>query len=131
MLHNTSEPRMTFPYQTAVKSFALASILVVGACNPVRETFTAVGAGPNPVAAPDFVQQSRPANLDYIPVGRAVPERPTKARTADEVKAAEAELEGIRARNEAARNTAVKAGSTPAPEPASTEPRRRQPPKTP
>jgi hypothetical protein len=122
-----SELLMTFPYQTAVKSFALALLLFVGACNPVRETFSAVGAGPNPTAAPDFVQQSRPANLDYIPVGRAVPERPTKARTAEEVKAAEAELEGTRARNETARNLAIKAGSTPAPEPASSEVRRRVP----
>lgn len=114
---------MTVLYQTAVKSFALALLLFAGGCvgdpNPVRDTFAAVGAGPPQARTPDFVQQSRPANLDYIPVGSGAVARPTAARTKDEVKAVEAELETLRARNEAARTAAVRAGSSSAPEPAS------------
>jgi hypothetical protein len=127
---------MTALYQTAVKSFALAMLVLAGGCmgdqNPVRDAFAGVGAGPPQAQTPEFVQQSRRANLDYIPVGSGAAARETAARTKDEVKAAEAELESLRARNEAARSAAIQAGSTPAPEPTSAEPaRKRPPPKTP
>jgi hypothetical protein len=66
---------------------------------------------------PDFVQRSRPADLQYMPIGAAVPERPTPARTADQIKAAEAELDALRARNEAAGAAAAEQGKTPPPQP--------------
>jgi hypothetical protein len=117
-------------YRTFVKSFAMATLAALAACsgdtNPVRDTLVAVGAGPKTAESPDFVARSRPATLEYLPVGAAAPARPTAARTADEVKAAEAELDAVRARNEAAAQTAVQAGDTPAPE-AATAPTRRKP----
>jgi hypothetical protein len=98
----------------------MAALIALAACagdsNPVRDAFVAVGAGPKTAEAPDFVARSRPATLEYQPVGSASPARPTPARTADEVKAAEAELEAVRARNLAAGQAAAQAGGTPAPE---------------
>ena len=68
---------MTALYQTAVKSFALAMLVLAGGCmgdqNPVRDAFAGVGAGPPQAQTPEFVQQSRRANLDYIPVGPRPP----------------------------------------------------------
>jgi hypothetical protein len=52
-----------------------------------------------------------------MPIGTAVDGRPTPARTPDEVKAAEAELDAVRSRNEAAGAAAAQLGGTPAPEP--------------
>lgn len=88
-----------------------------GSFNPVRDVATAVGAGPQSAATPDFVARSRPATLDYMPIGTPVPDRPTPARTAEEIKAAEAELDALRTRNEAAGAAAAEAGKTPPPEP--------------
>lgn len=88
-----------------------------GSFNPVRDVTAAVGAGPQMAPTPDFVAQSRPSNLEYMPIGTPVPGRPTPARTADEIKAAEAELDALRARNEAAGAEAAELGKTPPPEP--------------
>ncbi|MBA1157455.1 hypothetical protein [Microvirga mediterraneensis] len=100
---------------------AVAVTMLVAGCNggfnPVRDVASAVGAGPQTAASQDFVVQSRPANLEYMPIGTAVPARQTPARTADEIKAAEAELDAIRARNEAAGAAAAELGNTPPPEP--------------
>lgn len=85
--------------------------------NPVRDVASSLGAGPQVAPTPDFVARSRPADLDYMPIGTPVPERPTPARTADEIKAAEAELDALRARNEAAGAAAAEMGKTPPPEP--------------
>jgi len=87
--------------------------------NPVRDVATAVGAGPQTARTPDFVARSRPASLDYMPIGATVPERPTPARTQAEIKAAEEELDDIRTRNEAAGAAAADLGKTPPPEPIS------------
>jgi hypothetical protein len=104
-----------------------AAISALAACvtetNPVREAATAVGFGPKIEPAPDFVARSRPAKLDYIPVGTTAPNRPTPARSVDQVKAAEAELEAARAANEAAA-AAARQGSSPAPLPPPTTPKR-------
>jgi hypothetical protein len=93
----------------------LAGTWVLPGCttdgNPVRDTAAAVGLGPTIAPAPEFVERSRPAKLDYIPVGTAGSGRPTPARTTDEVKAAEAELEAIRASNEAAAQAAREVGA--------------------
>ena len=40
-----------------------------GSFNPVRDVATAVGAGPQLATSPDFVARSRPANLEYMPIG--------------------------------------------------------------
>lgn len=85
--------------------------------NPVRDVATSLGAGPQVAPTPDFVARSRPATLDYMPIGTPVPERPTPARTAAEIKAAEAELDALRTRNEAAGAAAAELGKTPPPEP--------------
>ncbi|WP_262030941.1 hypothetical protein [Microvirga sp. Mcv34] len=101
-------------------SAAAVTMLVAGcngSFNPVRDVAAAVGAGPQTAASQDFVVQSRPTNLEYMPIGAAVQGRPTPARTADEVKAAEAELDALRSRNEAAGAAAAELGKTPPPEP--------------
>jgi hypothetical protein len=85
--------------------------------NPVRDVATSLGAGPQLAPTPDFVARSRPANIDYMPIGTPAPERPTPARTAEEIKAAEAELDALRIRNEAAGAAAAELGKTPPPEP--------------
>jgi hypothetical protein len=105
------------------RASALALILFaaggVAGCNsnPVRDVATSLGAGPKATPTPDFVARSRPADLDYMPIGTPVPERPTPARTAEEIKAAEAELDALRTRNEAAGAAAAELGKTPPPEP--------------
>ena len=102
----------------------LAAVLVaanVSACaggsNPVRGIATAVGAGPQIAPTPDFVAQSRPQNLDFLPIGTAKEGRTTPARTPDEIKAAESELDALRSQNEAAGAVAAQLGGTPPPEP--------------
>lgn len=118
-------------YPTAVKSFSLAATLLVAACtggsNPVRDIAVSAGAGPRAVETPDFVEQSRPQRpLDYIPVGTSAPPRPSQARTAEEVKKEEAEMDSVRAANEAAARAALRRGeATPPAEPI---PARRLPP---
>jgi hypothetical protein len=116
-------------YPLVVKSLAVAILSGLAACagdtNPVRDTLAAVGAGPKSAEAPDFVARSRPARLDYLPIGAAPQARPTPARTPDEVKAAEGELEAVRARNENAARRAVQSGETPEPQPAGVPARRK------
>ncbi len=104
---------------SAAFALILFSAVGVSGCNsnPVRDVATSLGAGPQMAPTPDFVQRSRPADLQYMPIGAAVPERPTPARTADQIKAAEAELDALRARNEAAGAQAAELGKTPPPEP--------------
>ena len=104
-----------------VAAFALISFAAAGMAgcnsNPVRDVAASLGAGPQMAASPDFVARSRPADLDYMPISASVPERPTPARTAQEIKAAEAEMDALRARNEAAGVQAADLGKTPPPEP--------------
>jgi hypothetical protein len=100
-----------------------------GDANPVRDAAVAIGAGPKITPAPDFVAQTRPARLDYIPIGTAGAGRPTPARTAAEVKAAEAELEAVRTANEAAAQAARQGQPTSPPAPA--KPKRPKPARTP
>ena len=109
---------LSIPRASAL-AFTLAVTVGVSGCNsnPVRDVATAVGAGPTTAPTPDFVAQSRPANLEYMPIGTPVVERPTPARTPEEIKAAEAELDAIRTRNEAAGAAAAELGKTPPPEP--------------
>ena len=109
---------LSIPRAPAFALVLLAASGVAGCnSNPVRDVATSLGAGPQVAPTPDFVARSRPATLDYMPIGTSVPERPTPARTAAEIKAAEAELDALRSRNEAAGAAAAEAGKTPPPEP--------------
>lgn len=83
---------------------SLAPMLALGACagNPARDLAIAAGVtGGEPKPAPDFVSRTRRQNLDYIPVGTSAPKRVYRAKTPDEVKGAESDLEGRRASNAA------------------------------
>ncbi|WP_205789978.1 hypothetical protein [Microvirga makkahensis] len=115
--------RIRFPAASRASALMLAVLAAAnvtactGGSNPVRDIAAAVGAGPKTAPSPDFVAQSRPQNLDFVPIGTVEEGRPTPARSAAEVKAEEAELEAIRARNEAAGAAAARLGGTPPPEP--------------
>jgi hypothetical protein len=115
------------------RAILLAGVAVLAGCttdgNPVRDTAIAVGMGPKIEAAPEFVTRSRPARLDFIPFGTAPPARPTAARTIDEVKATEAELEALRASHEAVAQSARQGGeATPAPAPVPIKPKSKKTP---
>jgi len=111
-------------YRVTFKSFVLmiaVATSALAACsgdlNPVRDAMVATGVGAQTQQAPEFVARSRPERLDYIPVGTSAPPRPVPAKTADQVKAVEGELDQIRARNEAQAEAARRAGATPPPAP--------------
>jgi hypothetical protein len=99
----------------AAAAFALAGCS--GDLNPVRDAFVATGIGGKARQAPDFVIQSRPETVDYVPVGVSAPARPIRAKTAAETKAAEQELDSVRAANEARAAEARVVGATPPPAP--------------
>jgi hypothetical protein len=105
---------------TAARGVLLAALLTLAGCsetNLVRDSFGAVGVGPKSAETPDFVERSRPADLDYVPIGAESPPRATAARTAEEVKQAEAELEAVRVSNERVAEAVKQAGSTAPPAP--------------
>jgi hypothetical protein len=100
-------------------AICLSLTLILAGCsgdiNPVRDAFSAVGAGPPKVDAPDFVKQTRPQNATYMPIGVSAPERPMKVRNPEQTRQFEAELEALRARNAAQGQTAKSMGATPPP----------------
>lgn len=57
-----------------------------------------------------FVKEKRPEKVEYMPVVREQPKRPTEARSAADVKALEERLEKVRASNEQAGARAKAAG---------------------
>ena len=87
----------------------------LGACsgdfNPVRDVAVKTGLGAERKEGPDFVRESRPANLDYAPVGVAAPKPATAAKSASGVKAVEGQMDAIRAANEARAIEARQAGA--------------------
>ena len=93
-----------------------AALLALAACsgdvNPVRDVAVSSGVGTEPKPAPEFVASSRPGDLDYIRPGLAT--RSTQAKSAADVKAAEAAMEKVRAGNEAKAAAARELGSRPA-----------------
>lgn len=107
-------PRRTKPVLAVA-----AAVLALAGCspdtNPVRDVFVATGVGAKPKPAPDFVVQSRPEAVDYVPVGVSAPARPIRGKTVAETKAAEAELDAQRAAIEAKATEARQVGATPAP----------------
>ncbi|MDP4021494.1 hypothetical protein Q8W71_02570 [Methylobacterium sp. NEAU 140] len=84
----------------------------LGACSgdTVRTLAVDAGYGPKTVAAPDFVRDSRGAEPDFMAVGVDAPKRPVRAKSAEDQRALEAELEGARGRNEARGRAAESAG---------------------
>jgi hypothetical protein len=96
-----------------VRLAAAGALLGLAACscdtNPIRDVLVTTGVGAEPKPAPDFVATSRPGQLDYIPVG-AAPAK-AKAKTADEVKAAEAAMDQTRSTNESRATTARELGA--------------------
>jgi hypothetical protein len=103
--------------RVTVRSLAAFSLLLLVAAgcsattNPVRDVFAEFGAGPPAATAPDFVAKTRPAELEYIPVGRATAQAPTAARTPAEIAQFEAELEAERLRAESKGAAARGAGA--------------------
>ena len=69
------------------------------ALRPFTDKFNITTTVPEPA---EFVKKSRPAAMDYRPVGVVPPARGTKVRTADEVKSLEAEMESTRRRHDVA-----------------------------
>jgi hypothetical protein len=111
----------SLPFRAAAIALTMLAVGNVAACtdgsNPTKELANSLGLGPKITESPDFVARSRPKSLDYMPIGVAAAERPTKARTAEEIKAAEAEMDALRAQNEAAGAAAARLGGTPEPAP--------------
>ncbi len=90
----------------ALRPFSLVLVALtvpwLGACSgdTVRTLAVDAGYGPKKVDAPDFVASSRPKETpDFMAVGVDAPKRPVRAKTAQDQKALEAELENARGRN--------------------------------
>lgn len=102
------------------RACAVAGASALAACsgdfNPVRDAAVYTGVGPDRKAAPEFVTQSRPADLRYQPIGRIPPARAMPAKPAPAVQASEAEMNTRRAANEVRAAAAREAGATPAPQ---------------
>ena len=94
---------------------ALCAAAATGACSsdltPIKTLAVEAGYGPKPVAAPDFVANSRSkADPEFMPVGVSAPARPVRAKSVENQKALQAELEGARGRNESKGRAAESAG---------------------
>ena len=103
-------------------AMTIASLVLAGCSsdgNLVRDAALASGiTGGEPKPAPDFVTRTRPADLDYMPIGKAPPPRAYRAKDKKAVASAEAEMQGLRSANERRGSAARRAGTTPAPAPA-------------
>lgn len=89
-------------------SLALASAVAVAAAgctsvgdsaativkSPIRGTAEVTGFATTTPEAKDFVRQTRNPDADFMPVGVTPPARSQRAKTPDEIKAMEADLEG-------------------------------------
>ncbi len=110
-------PRSTAPRLVLAALLAAGASACAGDVNPVRDVAVGTGFGTTLPQRPDFVEASRPASLDYMPVGVSAPPRATRNKTPDQVKAMEAELDGLRGAQEARAAEARRLAMTPAPEP--------------
>ncbi len=88
------------PMPIAVTAASFAAVLGLQACSPDAGALQGSVAPSRPAPA-DFVAASRPDKLDYIPVATPGVEPSPPARSAAEIAAAEAEMEALRASNEA------------------------------
>jgi hypothetical protein len=83
-----------------------------GDTNPVRDVFVATGVGAERKKPAEFVEKSRPAAVDYAPVGVAQPKPAIKAKTKGGVTNAEAEMDAYRSANETKAKEAKAVGAT-------------------
>lgn len=97
----------------------IAGSLALAGCsrdsNPVRDMFVATGAGAKVSPAPDFITGSRRDNVDYIPVGLKPPPPKYQAKTPDQIKAVEGQLDSVRTRTESEGIRVQREGQTGAP----------------
>ena len=70
--------------------------------NPLEAISQGLKLRADPVESKDFVRESRPTDLQYIPAGTPRPQPPTKVMSADQVKAKQAELEAMLVRHDRA-----------------------------
>lgn len=107
--------------QTRATLIVLLAVSLAGCSNDanlVRDAAMAAGiTGGEPKPAPDFVTRTRSADVDYMPIGTPVPKR-SRPKDADAVADAEAQMNGLRSRNESLGGSARRAGQTPAAKPA-------------
>ena len=96
-------------------AFLLAAC--AGDLNPVRDVFVATGIGDVPRERPDFIEETRPERLDYIPVGTVQPTRETAPKTAEEIAEMEEELRRLQSLNEIRAMRARALALSPPPEP--------------
>lgn len=90
-----------FPASVAVILAAVALSGCAGDANVVRDIAVASGVtGGEPRPPPDFVSRTR-GPLEYMPIGVAAPRRALPPKNAAAVGGAEAEMDGLRRRNEA------------------------------
>lgn len=88
-----------------------------GASEGVKGVAEAAGMATTPQESKAFVRETRPAEVEYIPVGSSVT-RNAPRKPVEDFKKIEAQLEAKRMANEAAGNAARALGTTSAPEPA-------------
>ena len=105
----------TRAFRALILCAAAAALASCGETNLMRDAALATGLATPPREAPEFIRQSRPAKLDYLPVGVSAPPREATYKTKAEVTAAEAQLDATRTVNEAKGAEARQAGATPAP----------------
>jgi hypothetical protein len=103
-------------------SLALVLSACAGDLNPVRDVFVATGIGEERREGPDFVAQTRPERLDYVPIGIEPPPRETAPKTAEEIAEMEEEMRRLQAANEARAASARRLALSPPPEPVVVEP---------
>ncbi|MEN3930688.1 hypothetical protein WJT86_06365 [Microvirga sp. W0021] len=106
-----------------VRRSALLMACVIGAfavagcshdVNPVRDTFASMGAAAKVPPAPDFVVASRSYEQgDYIPVGIRQPPRKYPARTPEQIKAVEGQLDAARNRTDAQGRAVLRESAAP------------------
>ena len=93
------------PHTTALLFLAIGASLggCVGAgeTNPLRDAAVAAGVtGGEPRPAPDFVTRTRPAQAEYVPIGVSAPSRRYRAKNAEEIARAEAQMDRLSRANE-------------------------------
>lgn len=102
-------------------SAAVALLAALGGCvgegSATRSVAEVTGLATTPQDSKPWVQQTRRAEADYIPVGTTAA-RAAPRRSVEEFKKIEAGLESRRQRNEAAGNAARSMSTSPPPDPA-------------
>lgn len=123
---NSEKPEQPMPLEMSATKSLMAMLapaaiaLALGGCagdGPVKTVAEVAGMATTPQESRKFVQDTRPTDSQYIPVG-TVAKRDATRKTVPEFKAIEAQLEAQRTSNDAAGTQAKQLGSTPPPKPA-------------